>query len=162
MFCPKCRGEFQDTVTRCEHCKVDLVAERPGEDLFSSPDAMAAALKGKELEAFMVGSYVDLAEAQKRLAEQRIPTVMVGEENQEIEASMHARIYLATEASRIPEVRELLEKPWKEGAPVGGLMLHKELALEAGTCPACNTAVPPEASECPECGLFLGDPDAQE
>ncbi|MBI5509173.1 MAG: hypothetical protein HY903_10505 [Deltaproteobacteria bacterium] len=160
MFCPKCRAEFVAGVLRCGNCEVPLLADLPPEDDFASPESMARLLKDRELEAVVVGNYVALSEQQRLLAKERIPSVIAGEAATEIEAGLHARLFLMVEAERLGEIRAFFEKRWARGLAAEGIMLAKDLAAHEGTCPACGAAMPADVAECPECGLFLGDPDA--
>jgi hypothetical protein len=123
---------------------------------------MASALKGKELEAVSVGNYVSLRETQRLLAADRIPSVIAGEAQEEIDPGMHARLFLMVETERMGDVRQFFQKRLETGLEVEGLMLKEEGPLPEGACPACGTVVPADSAECPECGLFLGNPDPAE
>lgn len=158
MFCPECRAEYRDGIAQCAHCEVPLVAELAKEDAFSSPEAMARALEGRELVNVIVGSHVPLLEAQGLLAKQRLLSVIAGE-SEEVEAAMHARFYLKVATEDLGRMREILQEKWQEGLEREGLSLEAAPEkVEANACPACGTEVPDSTTECPDCGLFLGDP----
>ena len=164
MFCPQCRAEFLEGVTFCASCQVDLVDSIPDEDIFASPESMARALAGKELEAVVVGNHVALRETQTNLAEIQIASVIAGEAG-EVDAGLHNRFFLMVEASRLEEARAFFRKRWEDGLDVEGAMIAKEAdptTTAAGFCPACNSPIPDDSEECPECGLFLGNPSADE
>jgi predicted amidophosphoribosyltransferase len=57
--------------------------------------------------------------------------------------------------------KEIDRVQWLQGAPDHATSFeYKEQELQ-GTCPACETALPKGATECPECGLAVGfDEDA--
>jgi hypothetical protein len=158
MFCPQCHAEFVEGVSRCANCEVDLVDEIPRGDIFESPETMAKALEGEELQAMFVGAYSSLREAQQRLADVRIPSVIAGEaEGLEVEAGLHARFFLMVPQARLEDVREYIDRQWKQGLEIEGVMVNPDAEMpETGTCPACQTAVPDDVAECPECGLALG------
>lgn len=164
MFCPKCRAEFIDTVAVCANCEVDLVDTIPDDDIFVSPETMAKALQGADLEAIIVGNHVALQEAQHNLAAQQIASVIAGEADDEIEPGMHARFFLMVRASELDAIRRHVQNQWAKGLKSEGLMLKQddEAPATEGGCPACGTAIPDDAAECPECGLFLGNPDSAE
>ncbi|MEE8409109.1 MAG: hypothetical protein V3T05_05860 [Myxococcota bacterium] len=164
MFCPKCRDEYVDTVAVCAHCEVDLVDAIPDDDVFASPESMSKALQGKDLEALFVGNHVALQDAQRNLAEQQFASVIAGEAADEIEPGMHARFFLMVRASELDAIRRYVQGQWDEGLVSEGLMLKQntDVAAVEGGCPACGTEMPGDAAECPECGLFLGNPDAVE
>ena len=160
MYCPECSAEYVEGVAQCAHCGVSLVRELPEGEIFSSPERMAESLRGKEVEAIIVGTYVGLREMQRLLAAERIATVIAGEAQDEIEPGMHARLFLMVEVGQIEATRAFFKRRWEAGLEIEGLMLKSEDALREGACPACGTTVPPDVAECPECGLFLGNPDA--
>jgi hypothetical protein len=156
MFCPRCRSEYRAGFTQCANCEVELVAELPPEDAFTSAEAMARALGEKEVQAIVVGNHVDLTEAQRYLSSRRIASVIAGEPEQEGEAPMHHRFFLMVAAEDLEKARDAIHERWRGGAIAEGLLLN-DTAPSAGTCPACGVAVPLDVSECPDCGLFLGD-----
>ena len=116
---------------------------------------MAAALEGKELAPLVTGNHVALREVQRFLANQRIASV-VGSEQDEDEAAVHAKFFLMIASSDVDTARRKLEERWQSGVAKEGLQLADVTAAGEGTCPACGAAVPEAASECPDCGLFLG------
>jgi len=158
MFCPQCRSEYQKHVKTCAHCEVELVAELPPEDEFSSQDAMAKYLSDKELEAFVVANHVELQHLQRDMAKVRIATVIVGDEEHQAELGLTQRFYLMVAKEDFERARTFFQERWQAGVSTEGLMVHGQPdALTSDTCPACGTKVDEKVSECPECGLFLGD-----
>ena len=160
MYCPVCRSEFLEGVIHCANCEVDLVGSIPDEDILASPEAMARALKGKELHAVMVGNHVALREAQRVLSNDGIPSVISGEaENTEVDPGMHARFFLMVEAQRLGDTARSFHHRAQQGLELEGLMVGEGAEpqlLADDRCPACGTPIADNANECPECGLFLG------
>lgn len=158
MFCPECRGEFREGITRCANCEVDLVSERPQDSPFGSPEKMAAMLADKDLEAVWVGSFAAVTEKQKQLAVARIPSIIAPEEGQEIRPGLHARLYLMVDPADLERVREFFARHLEQGLAQEGLMLEGMRAEPQGTeaCPACGAQVPQNVAECPDCGLMVG------
>ena len=158
MYCPQCRGEYQNHVTTCAHCEVPLVRELPPEDEFSSPEAMARYLREKELEALIVGHHVELQRSQRDLANERIATVIVGDDEHQAELGLLQRFYLMVAKEDFERARTFFQKRWQSGLNTEGLMVHGQPdTLTADVCPACSAKVAEGKNECPECGLFLGD-----
>jgi len=166
MYCPSCRAEYRPDIPSCAHCEVDLVAELPPEDPFSTPDKMAQMVEGKELQRLLVGDHVRLREAQRILADNRVASVLAGEDD-EIEPGMHSRFYLLVTAEDVDRSQQLFRDQWSEGLQSEGLTPVTDLSSEAGAseqmpCPACGAAVAAEQEECPDCGLFVGSTVAEE
>lgn len=159
MFCSNCRAEYVAGVQTCGHCGVALVEVAPDVDPFQSEDRMAEMLKDRTLEAIVVGAFAQVREAQKRLSEARIPSMIAPEEEGEIQSALHARLYLLVDETDLGRVRDVFAKAWEDGLRLEGLMLQaaKEAAGSDGTpCPACGTTIPDAQDTCPECGLCVG------
>ncbi|MBN1962406.1 MAG: hypothetical protein JW841_15845 [Deltaproteobacteria bacterium] len=157
MYCPRCRAEYREGFTHCANCEVELVNELPAEDTFASAETMAKALADKELQALLVGNHMDLTEAQRFLAQKRVASTLAGEadENNELPA-VAQRFFLMVAVEDLESARDAINTRWREGAIAQGMLLSDEDA-QVGTCPACKATVPANATECPDCGLFLGD-----
>jgi hypothetical protein len=157
MFCPSCRSEFVPRVTRCENCGVALVAELPSATGFGSDEAMAKALEGKSLTQLVVGNHVALREVQRFLGDQRVASI-IGSDHDEDEPAVATRFYLLVAEGDLERARTALEARWRDGLAKEGIELAETTAAAGeGVCPACSAGVPEGASECPDCGLFLGD-----
>ncbi len=155
MFCPKCRSEYRPGITTCAHCKIALVAELPPEDVFASMETMARSLEGKDVTPLMLGGLAALQESQDYLRERRVATMMAPAEEGEQESAIHAQFHLMIAREDVERARAALEERWQSGVEREGLLLGE--APQVGTCPACGASVPETASECPDCGLFLGE-----
>ncbi len=150
MFCPKCRGEFRPGLEWCASCDVSLVGEQPDDDPFRSNDTMAALLEGKELESLVTANQELLLQLQRKLAANRIATVISTES---VEHRSMGRFMLLCKSSDIEEARTFFGEEWEQSVAAEGL---DEADLDSENCPACTSPVPATEEECPECGLFVG------
>ena len=162
MFCPKCRGEYREGVTRCAICDVDLIAVVPPADPFESPEKMAEVLKDKDLEALMVGNVAGLKHAQSDLAKRHIASVIAPEGDEELQPGLHARLFLLVAQTDLEAARQYIEDKWAAGIEKEGVMFHSPVSAtnDATRCPGCGEPVPASVSTCPSCELFLGDSEA--
>ena len=154
-ICPSCGEEYLSTVQLCAECHVPLGAEPPApradpEDL--PPLESLVAVRNAEV------SWIDgLAHA---LAEAGIPSrvelppqderPVQGRGMGAVRCTLYVRGEDAAEAARIDAEFARTQVPdLPESASAGW--------TEAETCPGCDAALPPDAQECPECGLaFAG------
>ena len=150
MYCPSCRGEFRAGLEWCASCDCALVAEMPDDDPFRSNDHMAAYLEGKELQPLLTSNQELLLQLQRKLAKQRIATV-ISTESEEHRAMR--RFMLLCQASDLERAKEFFGDEWGQSVEAEGLEMNE---LDAESCPACMSPVPADAEECPECGLFVG------
>ncbi len=151
--CPRCRDEYLATVERCPDCDVALVpaGEVPPED---EEDGLPPV---DQLERIRVENPVWIDTLAARLAEQGIASRVALLDCEAPVARRHGApcaLYVRPEdaeaARRIDEAllrQQLPDLP--EGTDTGW---H-----EAESCPACGTALDPEATECPDCGLGFGE-----
>ena len=73
-----------------------------------------------------------------------------------------ARYGLFVSPDDIDSAKEVDRKHWIKGAPEHAASYRYSEQELAGTCPACETAVPQGAAECPECGLVVGTAETAE
>lgn len=155
MFCPSCRSEFRIGISYCQNCEVDLIAELPQESIFQSTESMAEALKDKDLKPVLVASHVELIKVQDLLAAQQIPSILANEDAANYQPGVASRFFMMVAEEDVDKTIAFLNKSALEGFQREGIV--QELTLEDSLkCPACNADAPPNAEECPECGLFLG------
>lgn len=93
MFCPECGLEFEEGVSQCDDCEVDLVAELPEEEEESGPVEFQR-LVG-------VADVADFSAVTTRLEEEGIPWFVQNESGPGVE------IYVA--ANRLPDALVVLE-----------------------------------------------------
>jgi len=156
-FCPVCRSEYTQIATRCLDCDVDLV------------DADALPAEGEEIEAFPPASELECVRVapihwiralsgalqQGGVAHRVEPaTTEDAPEGQRPDVFGDAQLFgLYVESAQAPPAREL------DGTIAARLLPEEAPALAEGeeeACPACGTALTPDAIECPDCGLSFG------
>jgi hypothetical protein len=154
-YCPVCRSEYTRIATRCLDCDVELVDTLPAEG--EAPPAFPPA---SELECVRVAPIEwirALSGALQRggVAHRIEPaTAEDAPEGQRADAFGGAQLFgLYLEAAQAAAAREL-------DASIAARLLPEEApALAEGeeeSCPACGTALTPDAIECPDCGLSFG------
>ena len=111
---------------------------------------MADYLRDKELEQLVTANQELLIQLQRKLAAQRIATVITTESE---EHRAMGRFMLLCQVSDLDRAKEYFGDEWGQSVEAEGLEVT-ELSAEA--CPACSSLVPPDVEECPECGLFVG------
>jgi hypothetical protein len=156
--CPVCRSEYTQLATRCIDCDVELVAA----------DALPPEAD-QEREAFPPASELDCVRvapiewirALSRALEQggvphRVePTAAENApEGQRPDVFGEAQLFgLYVQSEQAPMAREL-------DATIAARLLPEEAPAlapdEQEECPACGTALTPDAIECPDCGLRFG------
>ena len=150
--CRECGEEFRPGVAMCSDCGGTLEDYDPEAAAAAPPGASDAgdALAGLKLAT--VASQIDAAAAERagrRLREAAIPfrlDVAYGRT-----FTLKVAPAQAAEASALLQKAHVIPRFDAEGPAV---------AEVGGPCPACQAPVPPGSTECPDCGLSLGGPEA--
>ena len=150
--CPECGEDFLPTAERCSDCGVPLrlaaeleAADAPGEAL---PDVSQLVLIRAEGPAWVealadalreagIPSRVEIIDPERHGIRSGVTGSACGLFVREADAARAREIDARVQRAQIPD-------------------LPGEAADEAEGCPACGHAAPPDASECPDCGLFFG------
>ncbi len=120
MFCPQCRLEYRDELTRCSDCDVPLVETLPPDPEEGDPAPLDL------VTVFEAGDPVLLAMAHSLLDEEKIPYLTTGEGLQDLfgfgrigtgYSTLVGPAQIQVEAERAEEIRALLAK-LEEGAPL--------------------------------------------
>ena len=156
-FCPVCRSEYTRIATRCLDCDVELVE---ADALPPESEQAEVFPPASELECVRVAPIDWIRSLSGALQQGGVPhrveptSAEDAPEGQRPDVFGEAQLFgLYVEHEQVPPVREL-------DALIAARLLPEEApALAEGeeeTCPACGTALTPDAIECPECGLSFG------
>lgn len=156
--CPVCRSEYTLLATRCIDCDAELVAA----------DALPAE-EEREREVFPPASELDCIRVapiewiralsgalEQRGVPHRVEPSAAADapEGQRPDVFGEAQLFgLYVRSEQAPAAREL------DGVIAARLLPEEAPALDPGeeeACPACGTALAPDAVECPDCGLSFG------
>lgn len=168
MFCPSCHSEYRPGFTRCASCDVDLVEnlvvetiepEEMGETLpvglvSSTELGRPVEIDGKVYDLMRVFPLELANEAQQRLADAGFPVVIAPidadfpDQRPRFEVRVRAREHEAAEAALKAAFQAQVDQEGTGGDATS------ETSVD--TCPACGAHVPLDATECPDCGLFVG------
>jgi ribosomal protein L40E len=152
-YCPSCQSEYRIGFTRCSSCDVDLVDQLEREVHFSEEEVQNA-LSGQELVPISRGSMDAVLETREVMSAQRIPALVVEDKEQPSDPNHPKRMVLVVRKTDLPRANEVLGDMFKKLVNKEGLNANVELKTDI--CPACQNKVPEDATECPECGLFIG------
>ena len=149
-YCPNCDDEFRPDIVRCSDCGGELEDRYDEEDGGERRDGEAAehepAAPPEEYRpVFGCMESATLKEAAGLLAAARVPFRATG-------CSTGFQL-LVREADQSAAAAAL---QGREGVLAGPDDAEPTVGAEGGACPACGTAVPAAALECPECGLVVG------
>lgn len=149
-YCPNCDDEFRPDIVLCSDCGGELedrydeedAGERQGAEATApGPDAPPEEYRP----VFGCMESATLKEAAACLAAAKIPFRATG-------CSTGFQL-LVREADQSAAVASLQGRERVLGVPDDA---EPTVGAEGGACPACGTAVPAAALECPECGLVVG------
>jgi len=157
QFCPICRSEYTRVATRCVDCDVDLVE---ADALPAEEEVLQTFPPASELECVRVAPIewiraLSGALQQGGVAHRVEPaTAKNAPEGQRPDVFGDAQLFgLYVESEQAPPTRKL------DGTIAARLLPEEAPALDEGeeeACPACGTALTPDAIECPDCGLSFG------
>jgi hypothetical protein len=150
--CPECGEDFLHTATVCSDCGVPL---RLAAELAGSPAGAGQELAGElvllraegpawiealaeRLRAADIPSRVEIIDPERFKARSGVSGTACGLFVRPADLARARAVDAAVQREQIPDLPEEAGEGESEG------------------CPACGAAVAPEASECPDCGLFLG------
>jgi len=150
-LCPRCDAEYYAHVTICAACEIELV--EPGK-LSQAKQALPDA--AGELVCVVDGPrdrVLELSAALKKagFAAQHLK---VPDANGGCSTDKGYGVFVPKTQAQAALRR--VHDMWQELHPE---MIAAQDRMNAGLCPACGTALHADNPACPDCGLFLGDPD---
>jgi hypothetical protein len=156
-FCPTCRSEYVLTVERCPHCDVALVAELTKDSLEERRDQLASAVRDGTALVVSQGSFDAASELADSLLVWKIAAQVAKPPGTECDDEQgpctHYKVMILEEDE--PAAATALHNQYRDLVAREGT--GAQLAdAPADACPACGTAVPENATECPDCGLAFG------
>lgn len=154
--CPECGEEYLSTVLECVDCRVPLVAQ--GEPRVDEPRELPPVAQLVCVRAASLGFAQGLSE---RLAEAGIAhrievAVDLADEGAVRRPGANLPYGVYVRAADAP-VAQGIDRDFMRSM-IPDLPDEAEGAAGGEGCPACGTAVAPDATECPDCGLALLEP----
>lgn len=154
--CPECHEEYTRVATRCADCDVELVH---GDEL-ALEEELEALPPASELECVRVAPLPWIRALSEALQQaeviHRIEPASADDapEDQRPEVFGDVQLFgLYVRTESVSEAREL------DGSIAAQVLPEEAPDLAEGeeeACPACGTALSPDVTECPDCGLRLG------
>jgi len=124
------------------------------DELDLSEGSIREKLAGKELVIITRGTLDVVKETRDFLSSRNIAALIVDDQETPKTRGMPQRVALAVSSEDLEVVAGLLGDQFKQMIQSEGVSGTKKMEYER--CPACNSLVPENAEECPECGLFIG------
>lgn len=156
VYCPECRSEYLGSATVCVECGIALVSE------VSLESAASAQLPPvSELVCIRAASVGWAQRLSERLAAEGISHRIEASDDDTDDGSARRP------GANLPYGVYVRPEDVEAASQVDAAFMHSQipdLPGESGPegaendegCPACGTALTPEAVECPDCGLVLG------
>jgi hypothetical protein len=157
--CKDCGEEYRPEIVRCADCGGELEDVFPGmqrKPAQAPEPSPAAELEGFR-ELYRTTRATDLVPVVERLREADIPS-RLAELREAVEGAPPRFAVLVPEAEsgRALAAISALVAPHEDAADVHAVETRFDPERGYLQCPACGAEPPPDASECPECGLGLG------
>ena len=148
--CPRCDAEFYAHVNVCDRCNVRLVAPNQAQTA-----AQALVDDGSELVCVVDGPRDRVVEVSELLKKAGFAAqhLKVPDEKGSCTSSSGYGVYVPR--TQAQAALRKVEETWNNLHPE---MVEAQERMNSGLCPACAAVLISGRPECPDCGLFLGDP----
>jgi len=162
-YCPECGVEYRPQIKSCVSCSVPLIS---GEEKLGLSRAVEAVYsertmdigEGDELGSIRKGPLRDIKVLQKKLAKERIPSIIAGDESSCGKGCCGPEMYLQIKTADMEAAAVVLAMDFVATTAVDLKDLEQadivfdQQATETA-CPACGCTFSPSVGACPECGL---------
>lgn len=165
QYCPRCRDEYRQEITRCAACAIPLISGAELLGLEGSRSGSRNARKGAlgpddELVVLQQGSLADLKPIQALLAGERIGVLISGDQQACGKGCCGPKLHLQVRREDAADALALLAEEHRRTTGLAGHeMSFAEAVFDPGAgeavCPACGFTFATISAVCPDCGLCL-------
>jgi hypothetical protein len=162
-YCPLCKAEYRADIDHCMTCDVALINGR--EKLAQAREKKEALAKrsmqilpSDDLVNIRKGPLKDMKSLQRLLAQERVPSLLAGQEGDCVKGCCGPELYLQVKKEDLSLTMEILAKDFVKNTALDSHDLMHATAVFDQTagetvCPACGCRFSPTVGACPECGL---------
>jgi len=118
-----------------------------------SEESIRQALEGKELVPVTRGDLEVVKETRDLLSKNRLASIIVDDDQEPVHPGAPRRVVLVVNSDDLQTAAKILGDKFQKMVKDEGQEIDE---LVYDVCPACQTKVPENTEECPECGLFVG------
>ena len=162
-YCPSCGDEYRPGIAECAACNVTLLSgmekleqARAQHDSFVSHSMDISS--ADTLVDIRKGPLKDIKYLQRLLGEERIPSIIAGDENSCGKSCCGPEMYLQIKEEDGDRALKVLAKDFVQSTSLESHDISNATAVFDQTaketvCPACGCRFSPTVGACPECGL---------
>jgi hypothetical protein len=155
--CPACRTEYMLVATRCADCDVDLVSS----DALAAEDEYREAFPpASELECVRVAPIAWIHALSEALQQQGVAHRVERATAADAPGDQRPDVFGTADLFGLYVRSEHVSPAREVDTSIAAQVLPDEAPPlaegEEEACPACGTALPADATECPDCGLEFG------
>lgn len=165
-YCPGCNSEYRSEIEVCATCHISLItgAEKLAEQQKREQKIASRQLtlsKDDDLVLIHRGQLVDLKKIEKRLVEENIGCLLVGDKQSCGKGCCPSVFELMIRRQDASDVAEIIEDEFNRATHFNSHDTSRVNAVfddrvESTICPACGFSFPTTTKICPDCGLCFG------
>lgn len=165
-YCPVCHDEYRAEIKMCAGCEVELVT---GQEFIALQQEGMREKNGRSMELSLddervnlrSGSLQNMKQLQLILAQEMIPSLLVGEDENCGKGCCGSVFLLQVRLQDSQEALRILKKEFEQSTSLQEHDLSNADAVfdqeaHMTTCPACGHCFAPSVLVCPDCGLEFG------